>query len=90
MYLPNKERGTDMIKEGIIGIPTKEGKCKGYRYKANAYKRRDKKGIDGGKIVRLTIERDDEVVCYFDNGWKKEPKDEGTEKALAIIVYSHN
>lgn len=55
-----------------------------YRYWVKAYDEPSEYGIDGGRISKLTIKRQDEIVVNYDRGWDVEPADEGTQAALAI------
>ena len=47
-------------------------------------------GIKGGKISKLTIKRNDKVVCNYDRGWDIKPVDDDTKIALEIILRSEN
>jgi len=74
-----------MKKEGLIII----NGC-GYRYLMKVYDEPSRYGIDGGRISKLTITRYGETVCNYDREWDREPVDEDTAKALAILLYSEN
>ncbi len=56
-----------------------------YRYWVRAYDEPSEYGIDGGRISKLTIKRQDETVVNYDRGWDVEPADDGAKAALAII-----
>lgn len=43
-------------------------------------------GINGGRISKLMIKRNGEVVCNYDRGWDLEPIDQDTEIALNILL----
>ncbi len=44
-------------------------------------------GIDGGKISKLMLKRNGEIVCNYDRGWDVEPVDADTELARDIILH---
>ena len=47
-------------------------------------------GIDGGRISKLMLKRNQEVVCNYDRGFDVEPADKETETALAILMKEYN
>ena len=47
-------------------------------------------GIDGGRISKLTLKRNGEIVCSYDRGWDIEPADENTQLALELLLHSEN
>ena len=47
-------------------------------------------GIEGGRISKLMIKRNGEIVCNYDRGWDINPVDEDTQIALEIILHSEN
>ena len=46
--------------------------------------------IEGGRISKLMIKRDGEIVCNYDRSWDVNPVDEDTEFALAILMKDYN
>lgn len=74
-----------MWKEGVILIGGK-----GYHYWVKHFEEGSQYGIDGGRISKLMIKRDGEIVCNYDRGWDIEAVDENTEMALAILIYDYN
>ena len=74
-----------MWREGTILIGGK-----GYRYWVKHFDEGSRFGIDGGRISKLMIKRDGEIVCNYDRGWDIEAVDEDTQLALEIILYSEN
>ena len=74
-----------MWKEGTILIGGK-----GYRYWVKHYERGSQYGIKGGRISKLMIKRDGEIVCNYDRGWDVEPVDTNTRVALEILLYDYN
>ena len=78
---------------GVIGIPDAKDKNRytSCRYEITCNKSRSKKyGLNGGKIIRLTISVDGKVTASYDNGWITEPEDEPSQLALCILLYSNN
>ena len=47
-------------------------------------------GIEGGRISKLMIKHDGEIVCNYDRGWDIEPVDTNTRVALQILLYDYN
>lgn len=74
-----------MWKEGAILIGGK-----GYRYWVKHYEEGSQFGIDGGRISKLMIKRQGDIVCNYDRGWDVEPVDEDTQLALEIILHTEN
>lgn len=57
---------------GVIGIPDAKDKNRytSCRYEITCNKSRSKKyGLNGGKIIRLTISVDGKVTASYDKGW---------------------
>ena len=82
-----------MRREGVIAIPDTSTKDKNFacKYEIEYYKRNSKKyGIEGGKVHKLIIKKDDELTAEYDKGWIKEIDDEVTKLAFYILMYSHN
>lgn len=72
----------------------KEGSLKVYNsifhYWLNVYENGSSYGIDGGKISKLILKRNDEIVCHYDRGWDMKAIDEETQIALKILLHSEN
>lgn len=79
-----------MWKEGVIGIPQKDGSRKSVRYWIKVCEEGSHFGINGGKILKLSLKMDGEWVATYDRGWDIEPTCEEAEIALCILLYSHN
>ncbi len=47
-------------------------------------------GIDEGKISKLMLKRNGEIVYNYDRGLDVEPVDEDTEYALAILLKEYS
>ena len=78
---------------GVIGIPDARDKNRytSCRYEITCNKSRSKKyGLNGGKIIRLTISVDGKVTTSYDKGWITKPEDEPSQLALCILLYSNN
>lgn len=61
-----------------------------YKYYAKVYETGSKFGIDGGKISKLQIIREDMTVYSYDRGLDVSPVDEGAQLALEIILHTEN
>lgn len=78
--------------EGTIGIPQKDGSSKIAHYWVKAYTRKSEYGINGGRISKLRIKIDNEVVADYDRGWNTKP-DENNETIMVayyICLKSYN
>ena len=82
-----------MWKQGTIGIPDKNDAehlivC---HYWVKVCERPSKVfGINGGRIIKLTIKIDGVVTANYERGWDIEPKDEPTRLASMILLQNHN
>jgi hypothetical protein len=47
-------------------------------------------GIDGGRISKLMLKRNGEIVYNYDRGLDVAPVDENTAFALEILLHSEN
>ena len=47
-------------------------------------------GIDGGRISKLMLKRNGEIVCNYDRGWDVQPVDEDTQLAYEILAHTEN
>lgn len=100
MYLPKgktkkKAEDTEMSRlwhEGTIGIPQKDGSSKIAHYWVKAYDEGSAYGINEGKISKLQITIDGEMVASYDRGWDIEPAedDEATQIAYCILLNEYN
>ena len=61
-----------------------------FRYWIKQYGGGSVYGIEGGRISKLMIKRNGEIVCNYDRGWDIKPVDEDTEFALAILMKDYN
>jgi len=58
---------------------------KGYEFQAKMYDEPSKFGIDGGKISKLDVRKDGELVMRYDRGWDKDPQTPEHKEALQRI-----
>lgn len=80
-----------MWSEGTIGIPTKGAKYMAVHYWVKHYDEPSEEyGINGGKISKLMLKADGEVICNYDRGWDIEPTCKEAELALAILMKEYN
>ena len=72
----------------------KEGSLKVYNsifhYWIKVYPVGGQFGIEGGKISKLMLKRDGNVVCNYDRGWDIKPVDADTQMAYEILVHTEN
>ena len=76
--------------EGTIGIPANRAAGKEYiavHYSIKVYDEPSKFGINNGKISKLQLKQDGEIVANYDRGWDVHPKNEAAETALHILVH---
>ena len=82
-----------MWREGTIGIP--EDKTAGKKYMAvhyvvKVYDEPSKFGINNGKISKLQLKQNGEIVANYDRGWDIHPATKEAEIALCILLNQHN
>lgn len=61
-----------------------------FRYWIKQYGGGSVYGIEGGRISKLMIKRNGEIVCNYDLCWDIKPVDEDTEFMLAILIKDYN
>ena len=74
-----------MWKEGSIRV---NGEV--FHYWMKRYENGSKWGIEGGRISKLMLKRDNKIVCNYDRGWDIEPADENTRLATELLLHSEN
>ncbi|MFA5735478.1 MAG: hypothetical protein WC904_10970 [Proteiniphilum sp.] len=47
-------------------------------------------GIDEGRISKLMLKRNGNVVCNYDRGWDIRPRDTDTRQALVSLKKTYN
>ncbi len=72
----------------------KEGSIRVYggifHYWMKQYSKGSQYGINGGRISKLMLKRNGEVVYNYDRGEDVAPADETTELALELLLHSEN
>lgn len=80
-----------MMKEGTIGIPRKEGHYSAVHYWVKTCEKPSKAyGLNGGKIIKLSLKLDGRWICNYDSGWEIEPDCEEANLALCILLNNYN
>lgn len=79
-----------MWKEGTIGIPKPDGSYKAVHYWIKVYEEGSQFGINGGKISKLMLKLDGEIIANYDRGWDVEPATKEANLALCILLNEHN
>ena len=74
-----------MWKEGSIKIHDNI-----FHYWFKVFEEPSQFGIDGGKISKLMLKCNGEIVCNYDRGWDIEPSDPDAQIALELLLYSNN
>lgn len=74
-----------MWKEGALRVNEST-----FHYWMKVFEEVSQFGIDGGRVSKLMLKRNNEVVCNYDRGWDIKPVDSDTELALAILLTSEN
>ena len=74
-----------MWTEGSLRIGTSV-----FHYWAKHFDEPSQFGIDGGRISKLMLKRNGEIVYNFDRGLDVEPADGETKTALAILMKEYN
>lgn len=77
-----------MWTEGVIGIPKEiAGKPTYVHYWVKHYEEPSKYGINNGRISKLMLKIDGEIVCNYDRGWDVRPMNKAAEAALEILLH---
>ena len=80
-----------MWKEGNIGVPKQDGTYTYCRYWIKVYDEEESAyGICGGKIVKLMIKHDDEIICNYDRGWDVKATTYEARFVLKILLHEYN
>ena len=74
-----------MWKEGALRVNEST-----FHYWMKVFEEVSQFGIDGGRVSKLMLKRNNEVVCNYDRDWDIKPVDSDTELALAILLASEN
>ena len=79
-----------MWKEGTIGVPNKGGKYTVVHYWAKVFDEDSVYGINEGRISKLMLKQNGEIVYNYDRGLDIAPADGDTDIALAILLKDYN
>lgn len=60
------------------------------RYWIKCFKEGSQYGIDKGRISKLMLKRNGEIIANYDRGWDIMPVDSDAEIALSILMKEHN
>lgn len=74
-----------MWKKGILKIGNKI-----ILYWIKYYEEGSSFGIDNGRISKLMLKRNDEIIAHYDRGWDLKPIDSDAKAALAALVKEFN
>lgn len=77
-----------MWHEGTILAPTKEGKTV-VHYWAKVYDEGSQYGIEVGRISKLMLKANNDVIYNYDRGEDVPPQNEAAEIALAILIHEY-
>lgn len=83
-----RQQPTTFRDNGKDQSPWIDGKItsmKGYEFKARLFDEPSNLGIDSGKIARLDVRKDGELVLRYDQGWAVDPKTPEHKEALHRI-----
>lgn len=47
-------------------------------------------GIEGGRIIKMSLKKDGRWTLNYDRGWDQEPEDEASQLAYAILMKEYN
>ena len=61
-----------------------------FHYWMKVYEEGSQFGIDGGKVSKLMLKRNGEIVCNYDRGWDIKPTDPDTQLALELLLHNEN
>ena len=65
-------------------------KGKVYKYQVKHYVEGSQFGIENGKISKLFVTREGEIVLTYERGWDVKPVDEDSELCLAVLMKKYN
>ena len=61
-----------------------------FHYWMKVYEEGSQFGINGGKVSKMMLKRNGEIVCSYDRGWETEPADADTKLALETLLSENN
>lgn len=74
-----------MWKEGSIRVGSSI-----FHYWMKQFDEGSQYGIEGGRISKLTMKRNGEIVVNYDRGWDVRPEDPDTQLAMEILLHTEN
>lgn len=74
-----------MWKEGSLKIGNSI-----FHYWMKVYETGSELGIDGGKVSKLMLKQDGEIVANYDRGWDIKPATAAAELAVELLLQSVN
>lgn len=74
-----------MWTEGTIKTPTSL-----VRYWVKYFEEGSEFGIEGGRISKLMLRREDETIANYDRGWDLMPKDAEAQMVFKILMSKYN
>lgn len=75
-----------MWKEGTIGVPNKDGKYTAVHYCAKVFDESSIYGINEGRISKLMLRQNGDIVYNYDRGLDILPQTVEAEMALTILM----
>ena len=54
------------------------------------YESPSKFGINGGKVSKMMLKRNGQIVMNYDRGWDIKPVDENTKLAMELLLHGEN
>ena len=67
------------------------GKINGYEYQVKAYDEGSEEfGFEGGRISKLFVMKDGQIVISYDREWDKKPTTKEAKQALEEILRQYN
>jgi hypothetical protein len=64
----------------------RHGEVDGYQWDGKIYDEPSQYGIDNGRISKITIKKDGNIVVHYDRGWDVVPSNKEESKVLNKIV----
>lgn len=75
-----------MWKEGTIGVPNKDGKYAAVHYCAKVFDEGSIYGINEGRISKLMLKQNGEIVYNYDRGLDIPPQTVEAKMAITILL----
>lgn len=78
------------LKEQLAFRPALPVNLLPYTTGSNIIKNPSKYGINNGRISKVMLKIDGEIVCNYDRGWDVRPTCKAAEVALEILLYEYD